>query len=110
METGLPQKQVWSRTEWNVARQRAIASKDPVCELCNTAIDLNLPMVDEQGNRNMLAVEVDHIVPRVRGGALYEMENLRLTHMRCNRKRGAKMPSDYLDKEYDNPVPLSNNW
>jgi 5-methylcytosine-specific restriction endonuclease McrA len=106
----LPRKQTWNQTEWAIARKRAIASKDPVCAVCHTAIDVTLPMNDEAGLRNPLAVEVDHIVPRVRGGALYELENLQLTHMRCNRKKGSKMASDYADHRIENPVPLSNNW
>lgn len=64
----------------------------------------------ETGLRNPLAVEVDHIVPRIRGGPLYELENLQLSHMICNRKKGAKMAEDYPEEQIENPVPLSNNW
>jgi 5-methylcytosine-specific restriction endonuclease McrA len=57
-----------------------------------------------------LSVEVDHKIPRARGGALYELDNLQLTHSQCNRKKGAKMASDYEGLNVENPVPLSNNW
>ncbi len=92
------------RPEWARARKRAIASKDAVCAICHTAIDLEAPAFSP------LAVEVDHIVPRSRGGHLYALDNLQLTHSRCNRKKGARMDSDYEQGEQVNPVPLSNNW
>lgn len=97
-------KQKWNKTEWANARRRAIASKDPVCAICHGPIDLEAPAFSP------LAVEVDHIVPRARGGALYELDNLQLTHSKCNRKKGAKMDSDYDGLNVENPVPLSNNW
>jgi 5-methylcytosine-specific restriction endonuclease McrA len=104
MDIGLPRKQTWNKKEWANARKRAISTLDPVCAICHTYIDLEAPAFSP------LAVEVDHKVPRVRGGALYELENLQLTHSRCNRKKGSKMESDYLEDRLINPVPLSNNW
>jgi 5-methylcytosine-specific restriction endonuclease McrA len=42
---------------------------------------------------------------------MYELDNLQLTHSKCNRKKGAKMADDYAGtSEYTNPVPLSNPW
>lgn len=104
MDAGLPRKLAWSKTEWALARKRAIASKDSVCAICHTPIDLEAPPFSP------LAVEVDHIVPRIRGGAFYELDNLQLTHSKCNRKKGARMAEDYVGLEVVNPVPLSNNW
>lgn len=104
MDAHLPRQPKLSRTEWADARKRAIASKDPVCAICHKYIDLEAPAFSP------LAVEVDHIVPRSRGGALYDLDNLQLTHSRCNRKKGPRMDSDYEGGEVSNPVPLSNNW
>lgn len=104
MDAGLPRPIKWNKTEWALARKRAIASLDPVCAICNGYIDLEAPAFSP------LAVEVDHIVPRSRGGAIYELSNLQLTHSKCNRKKGAKMDSDYVDQKVENPVPLSNAW
>lgn len=101
---GVARIQKWNKTEWANARRRAIASKDPVCAICHISIDLQAPAFSPN------AVEVDHIVPRSRGGAIYELDNLQLTHSRCNRKKGAKMASDYDGLEVGNPVPLSNAW
>lgn len=104
MDAGLPRKQKWNKTEWALARKRAIASKDHICALCHTFIDVEAPAFSP------LAVEVDHIVPRSRGGSLYELENLQLTHSKCNRKKGARMAEDYAEHTVVNPVPLSNAW
>lgn len=93
-----------NRAEWILARKRAIASKDPVCAICHKYIEVDAPAF------HPLAVEVDHIVPRARGGSLYALDNLQLTHSRCNRKKGSRMAEDYEGLEVTNPVPLSNAW
>lgn len=104
MDGHFPTVQKWNKTEWALARRRAIASKDHICAICHKWIDV------EAAAFTPLSVEVDHIVPRSRGGALYEVDNLQLTHSVCNRKKGARMPEDYLGAEVINPVPLSNPW
>lgn len=111
MDGVLPKVQQLERVEWKRARKRAIASLDHICALCGKYIDVSLPLKDpETGKWNSLALEVDHKVPRVRGGALYDLDNLQLTHNICNRKKGAKMAEDYEGEPYTNPVPLSNPW
>lgn len=104
MDGYAPQVPKLNGTEWAAARRRAIASLDAVCAICHTPIDLDAP------KNTPFAVEVDHIVPRSRGGSLYALENLQLTHHRCNRKKGAKMAEDYTGQVVTNPVPLSNAW
>lgn len=111
MDAALPRRQTWNKTEWALARKRAIASKEPYCASCHKYIDLQLPMIDtDTGERNPLSVEVDHIVPRSRGGALYELDNLQLMHSVCNRKKGNRMAEDYPGADTGNTVPWSNNW
>lgn len=104
MDAVLPAVQKLNGTEWAEARRRAIASKDPICAICYKLIDIHAK------KNTPLAVEVDHIVPRSRGGALYAQDNLQLTHHRCNRKKGARMAEDYAHQQVANPVPLSNAW
>jgi 5-methylcytosine-specific restriction endonuclease McrA len=101
---GLPKKEKLRGPEWAMARKRAIHSKDPVCAICSNYIDMEAPAFSP------LAVEVDHIVPRARGGAMYDLDNLQLTHSQCNRKKGVRMDEDYEGLGFTNPVPLSNNW
>lgn len=104
MDGVLPTVQKLNGTEWAAARKRAIASLDAICAICHTPIDLDAP------KNTPLAVEVDHILPRSRGGQLYALENLQLTHHRCNRKKGARMAEDYVGQKIENAVPLSNAW
>ena len=106
----LPNGESWNQAAWKEARHRAIHSKETYCAECHKWIDITLPMVDEEGKRNALAVEVDHIIPISRGGPPYELTNLQLTHMRCNRKKGAKMRSDYDGLTAANPFPISHQW
>lgn len=111
MDAALPRRIVLNNTEWQAARRRAIASKEPYCAICHKYIDVQLPMTDpDTGARNPLSVEVDHIVPRSRGGALYDIDNLQLSHMVCNRRKGAKMDEDYPEQQVTNQVPWSNQW
>lgn len=106
-----PREQKLNNTEWQAARRRAIASLDHVCAICHKYIDVTIPMKDPNtGAWNGLSVEVDHIVPRSRGGALYALENLQLSHNVCNRKKGNRMDSDYENAPAVNQVPLSNPW
>lgn len=104
MDGYVPKTQPLNQAEWKAARKRAIASKDPVCAICGKWIDIVAPAF------HPLAVEVDHIVPRSRGGALYDLDNLQLTHSKCNRRKGARMETDYMDNAVVNPVPISNPW
>jgi 5-methylcytosine-specific restriction endonuclease McrA len=111
MDAGLPREFKLNRSEWAAARKRAIQSLDPTCAICHRYIDVTLPKKDPAtGIWNDLAVEVDHIVPRSRGGAMYAVENLQLTHSRCNRQKGARMDSDYPEGEVTNYFPQSNAW
>ncbi len=100
----LPNGEVWNQASWAQARKRAIASLEPYCAICNGYIDLEAKAFTPN------ACEVDHIIPTSRGGALYELENLQLTHTRCNRQKGAKMASDYEKPANQNICPLSNVW
>ena len=38
MDGVIPTPQKWNKTEWVLARKRAIASKDPVCAICHKYI------------------------------------------------------------------------
>lgn len=106
----LPFNGTWNDTSWKEARRRAINSKDPMCASCHNFIDVSAAIKLADGTLNPLAVEVDHIVPISRGGQPYELDNLQLMHMRCNRKKGSRMADDYVGAEVQNPVPLSNSW
>ncbi len=101
----LPDGSVMEDSVWQQVRKRAIASKDPVCALCGNPIDM------EAKPYSPLALEVDHIIPVSRGGAPYDIDNLQLTHHRCNRQKFNRLRTDYdLENQGDNICPLSNAW
>ena len=100
----LPDGTVMEDSVWQQVRKRAIASKDPVCALCGGAIDMDAPA------QQPMSCQVDHIIPVSRGGAPYDIDNLQLTHARCNRIKGNMMQYDKEDQQSDNFIPISNNW
>jgi 5-methylcytosine-specific restriction endonuclease McrA len=58
-----------------------------------------------------MSCEVDHIIPISRGGAAYDIDNLQLTHAKCNRQKSNRLREDYGDEDPNaNLCPLSNNW
>ena len=74
-----------------------------VCAICGRPVDKSLPVY------HPLSAEVDEIVPVSRGGSPYDMDNLQLTHRRCNRLKSNKMPGDVVNKNV-NPIPQSRAW
>jgi hypothetical protein len=58
-------------------RSRVIARDGLICQICGGAVSLG-------------DIHLDHIVPRSKGGPT-TYENLRVTHSRCNRKRGNRV-------------------
>ena len=101
----LPDGSLFDDKLWQKVRKRAIASKDPVCALCGVAIDMEAPA------KSPMSCEVDHIVPVSRGGAPYDIENVQLTHMKCNRQKSNHLKEDYEEMGVsDNLCPISNNW
>lgn len=60
----------------------AVLARDDVCGICGQPVDKTLHYLDPG------APEVDEIVPVSLGGSPFELTNLRLTHLLCNRRRG----------------------
>ncbi len=101
----LPDGSVMEDTVWQKVRARAIASKDPICALCGNPIDMEAPA------HSPMSCQVDHIIPVSRGGSPYDIDNLQLTHAKCNHQKSNRLREDYEElNESDNLCPLSNNW
>ena len=101
----LPDGSLMDEKLWKQVRKRAIASKDPICALCGAPIDMEAPA------KTPMSLEVDHIIPVSRGGSPYDIDNLQLTHMKCNRIKSNHIKEDFDGLELsDNLCPLSNNW
>ena len=78
----------FEKVRWKAVRARAIAIYEHRCALCGQELDAKAPP------HTRFSIEVDHIIPVSRGGAPYELENLRLLCMKDNRKKGAKFDDE----------------
>ena len=67
-----------SHRRWQDFRRRVLEHYPPVCHLCGKAIDLTLPGTVPQGPT------VDHVVPRSKGGRVFDLNNCRPAHKSCN--------------------------
>jgi 5-methylcytosine-specific restriction endonuclease McrA len=38
------------------------------------------------------ATSADHVIPRAKGGAVYDLANLAPAHKKCNESRGSRLP------------------
>lgn len=70
------------------------------CQICDvrvTAIyDYENPPTQEERTEDT-ACEIDHIIPRSKGGPTIE-SNLQVTCRKCNREKGTSIPDDYSPK------------
>jgi 5-methylcytosine-specific restriction endonuclease McrA len=63
------------------------------CWLCHRPID------------TAAEYSIDHVIPRSKGGDIWDVDNMRPAHIRCNSSRGNRKP------EYVNPLPNpSRKW
>lgn len=83
-------------------RARIFAQTD-VCAICGYAVNKKLePYLPE-------SPELDEKIPVARGGDPFDINNLQLTHRKCNRAKSDKMPMHLTVKPIEQ-VPLSNKW
>jgi 5-methylcytosine-specific restriction endonuclease McrA len=65
----------------------------PICWLCGGSID------------NDNDYSIDHVVARSKGGSVWDLDNLRPAHIKCNMSRGNR------DPKRKNPLPRgSRPW
>jgi len=88
-------------------RKKVYAAQDH-CGICGYEVDKTLPA------GTPLSPELDEIIPVARGGSPYDIDNLQLTHRRCNRMKGTKlmdeMKGDAVGEQSVNPTPISRDW
>lgn len=88
----------------NAVRAKVLATQD-VCAICGLLVDKTLPQYDP------MAPEIDEIIPVSRGGSPVDLDNLQLTHRRCNERKGNRMAGDPTNRSAsDAPLPVSRNW
>lgn len=67
------------RKQYENNRKKILATQE-VCALCGNIVDKNLPA------GHPWSAEIDHKIPVSRGGSS-DLENLQLTHRKCNRAK-----------------------
>lgn len=67
--------------KWQAFRLAVLAHYPPVCHLCGKPIDLAL------SGKVSAGPTVDHIRPRSKGGARYDLANVRPAHKGCNSRK-----------------------
>jgi len=67
-------------------RKKILANEDR-CALCGGIVDKTLAMY------HPMSAEIDHIIPVSKGGDPVALENMQLTHRKCNRAKSDKLPS-----------------
>lgn len=80
--------------------RRAVLASEEVCYLCGHWVDKALP------KGHPMAPEVEHIIPIALGGKPYDRSNAALSHMICNRRKGASLAAPSTA----NPMPVSESW
>jgi 5-methylcytosine-specific restriction endonuclease McrA len=75
-----------AQSEYNRNRKRILANHD-VCAICGGPVDKDLPKY------HPMSAEIDHIIPISKGGDPVAIENMQLTHRKCNRDKSDKLPS-----------------
>lgn len=80
-----------------------IFSQQDNCAICGYAVDKRLgPFTPE-------SPELDEKIPIARGGDPYDINNLQLTHRKCNRAKSDKMPVHMVQVPVAR-LPHSNKW
>ena len=79
--------QSWRKSpEWRRASSLAKRLSDGYCYLCGGQLDFTI-----RERSHPFKVEVDHVLPASRGGALFDQGNLACVHNRCNKVKGSKL-------------------
>lgn len=90
--------------ELNLSRGQiveALTERDGLtCYLCDREITLGLEMNDP------LSVTIDHVIPRSKGGSL-GLENLKLTHRKCNLEKADR---EFLEDGTLEPKPYRQSY
>lgn len=100
-------------------REQVLAEESD-CHLCGEPVDKSLTIDwGKHGRRckgdgcpgcvpHSMRAEVDHIIPISKGGDPYARSMARLSHRKCNRAKGAKMPG--VEPMPQELFPLSDCW
>lgn len=98
------------QTQYEHNRKTVLMSSD-ICAICGQPVDKSLKFPDP------MSPSIDHIIPIAKGGHPAALENLQLTHLKCNQSKATKLVfEDNKDLEKKNEpignrvLPQTRNW
>lgn len=105
-----PDKDGSFQVEYDRNRKKILATQE-VCALCGKVVDKNLKFP------NPLSPSIDHIIPIAKGGHPAALENLQLTHLKCNQAKSTKLVYErnkdlvkQAEKLSNRILPQTVNW
>ena len=98
------------QTQYEKNRKTILASQE-ICAICGQPVNKKLKFP------NPLSPSIDHIIPIAKGGHPADIENLQLTHLKCNQAKATKVVFENnknLSKQSETisnrVLPQSMNW
>lgn len=88
-----------ARTRYESNRKRILATQS-VCGICGKPVDKSLSWP------HPMSACIDHIIPIDKGGHPFDINNLQLAHMTCNRAKSDKVSN--MQTEEQGKQVLSN--
>lgn len=104
MSRRLPDGSIMNNAEWASVRKRAINAYDHRCNICGTELDAKAKPYTRT------SIEIDHIIPISRGGSPYDLNNLQVLCMVCNRRKSNNLEHDLEALKPENQLPVSGAW
>ena len=84
-----------NNSSWRKLRAQVMREEN-VCYICGRPVDKSLPGTAPMGP------QVDHVVARSEGGAVFERSNIHLVHSRCNQRKKNKNLDEIRYDELNN--------
>lgn len=76
-----------AQQQFKINKKKILATQE-VCAICGRPVDKSLRFPDPW------SPTVDHIIPVARNGHPFDMSNLQLAHLMCNRAKATKLMAD----------------
>lgn len=94
-----------ARMRFDANRKRILASQS-ICGICGQPVDKTLKWP------HPLSACVDHIIPINKGGHPFDLSNLQLAHMTCNRDKSDRIQGENADGKVisNRLLPHSMDW
>lgn len=99
--------QGWLRFRWETLNKILLDDGVLKCHYCNKQ-----PLLIDADNKHPMVATLDHVIPRSKGGAEFDLNNLVVACHYCNQKKkdhilSKDLPKDFIFKDYPSQVGVS---